>query len=330
MSKLGERAIIAPFLRTFPAVLAISLILAACSGAATPTPVPPTPAPAPTATRAPTATSAPTATATTAPTATAVPRYHGALGANVVTEWNAVAETAAVDAVTMALMHIAIHDALNSIDSRYEPFVVETSQPGASPEAAVASAAHTLLFARLPAAARPSLAAALASSLATIPDGTAKTQGIQFGKAVGQTVFAFYNPTAPPGLPPPPPGPGVWSAPAGTTTLSGSFPPKFPALTFTNVEQFRAPPPVALTSAEYAADFNESKTLGNVNSTVRTTEQTAIANFWMPTNFHLYFSQAARPLSVTQQLDLWDAARLFAVFTIVAADENRALFDTKA
>ena len=131
-------------------------------------------------------------------------------------------------------------------------------------------------------------------------------------------------------MPPPAPGPGVWSAPAGTTTISSTFPPAFPALTFANAEQFRAPPPVSLTSAAYTADFNETKTLGSVNSAVRTPEQTAIANFWMPTNFHLYFSQAARQLSVTQQLDLWDAARLFAVFPVVSADAGRAFLETKA
>ena len=324
------------------------VILAACSAAATPTPAPATPVPAtatavpptPTATptrAAPTATPTvpPTPTATPVPTATPTPRYSGARGANVVTEWNAVAEgvattNIATDAITMALMHIAIHDALNSIDPRYEPFVVETSVPGVSPEAAVASAAHTLLFARLPASARPTLAAALASSLATIPDGPAKTQGIQLGKAVGQTVFAFYNPVAVPGLPVPKPGPGVWSAPAGTTTLNGNFPPAFPALTFTNVEQFRAPPPVSLTSAEYTADFNESKAIGSVNSAVRTPEQTAIANFWQPAGVSLNWNQAARQLSVAQQLDLWDAARLSAVITVVAADRARALLDTQA
>ena len=339
MSRPSERAIFAMggLLRILPVVMAVSLILAACSSAATPTPapatstaVPPTSTrPSATATPVLTPTAAPTVTATQAPTATAVPRYHGVLGANMVTDWNAVAEGAAVDNITMALMHIAIHDALNSIDPRYEPFFVETSVPGASPEAAVASAAHTLLFARLPAAARPSLATALASSLGKVADGPAKTQGIQFGKAVGQTVFASYNPVAPPGLPPPAPGPGVWSAPPGTTTQIPTFPPKFPALTFTNVEQFRAPPPVALTSAEYAADFNETKTLGSVNSTVRTPEQTAIANFWQPTNFNWYFSQVARQLSVTQQLDLWDTARLFAVFTVAAPDLSRAFLDTK-
>ncbi len=283
----------------------LALILAACSGAVTP---------APTATEAP------------------APRYSGARGANVVTEWNAVAEGVATspnDAVTLALMHIAIHDTLNSIDPRYEPFTVETSAPEASPEAGVASAAHTMLFARLPAGARPTLAAALTSTLAGIPDGPAKTQGIALGKAVGQALFAFYNPTAGPGLPLPKPGPGVWSAPAGTTTITNNFPPAFVALTFSNVEPFRAPPPVSLTSAAYTADFNESKAIGSVNSTVRTPEQTAIANFWAPTLLPLYFGQVARQLSVAQQLDLWDAARLFAGVTVVGADENRALNDTK-
>jgi hypothetical protein len=146
---------------------------------------------------------------------------------------------------------------------------------------------------------------------------------------VGQTVFVFYNPTAGPGLPLPKPGPGVWSAPAGTATITNNFPPAFPALTFKNVEQFRAPPPVSLTSAEYTADFNESKAIGSVDSAVRTPDQTAIANYWQPPNVQLPFNQVLRQLSVVQQLDLWEAARLFSVVTVVGADENRALNETK-
>ncbi len=308
-----------------------ALVVAACGGSPSPTPV----GPDTTVVTTPVKTTVKTTPTAKVPTSTPVPTktvYHGARGANTVTEWNSLAEEAisgSEDAVTLALMHIAIHDALNSIDLRYKRFVVTSSMPDVSPEAAAASAAHTVLSTRLSSSLSLMIDGELRSSLDSIPDGPAKTQGIDFGNDVAQQVLKFYNPSQGPSLPLPTPGPGVWAAPAGVNSFPNTFPPSFLALTFTNVEQFRAPPPISLTSAEYAADFNEIKAIGSINSKTRTAEQTAIANFWRPTAFHLYFSQVARQLSAAKQLDLWDSARLFAEFSTVASDSYRAYMDTK-
>lgn len=313
-------------MRSVIACIALAAILfVACDSTDAPTRVP---------SRSPTISAAATPTAVT-PGATPEPTkvvYHGARGSNVITEWNSLATEEAStteDPVTLALMHIAMHDALNSVSRRYKPFVAASSVPEASPEAAAASAAHTVLSARLPANLTLMIDGELKSSLAPIPDGTAKTQGINLGKSVGQEVLDFYNPSQGSSLPLPTPGPGVWLAPAGVNSFPNTFPPSFPALTFKEVALFRAPPPVSLTSAGYAADFNEIKTLGSINSQARTPEQTAIANFWRPTLFHSYFSQAARQLSQAKQMDVWEAARLFAAFSTVASDSHRAYMDTK-
>jgi hypothetical protein len=107
--------------------------------------------------------------------------------ADVVTDWNLIATTAipagglnfpAIQGSRiLAMTHAAIHDALNAIDRRYKPYALDRlAEPGASPEAAVAAAAHDVLVAQVPAQ-QATLDAVYASSLASIPDGAAKTRG---------------------------------------------------------------------------------------------------------------------------------------------------------
>src|SRR5262249_13733328 len=77
-----------------------------------------------------------------------------------------------------AMTHAAIHDALKAIDRRYKPYALDRlAEPGASPEAAVAAAAHDVLVAQIPTQ-KATLDTAFASSLAGIPDGAAKTRGV--------------------------------------------------------------------------------------------------------------------------------------------------------
>ncbi len=75
----------------------------------------------------------------------------------------------------MSILHAAIHDAVNGIDRRYEPYTADLSFPGASLDAAVASAAHDVMIALAPAQ-RQRIAQEYAAALADVDDGPPKTR----------------------------------------------------------------------------------------------------------------------------------------------------------
>ena len=101
------------------------------------------------------------------------------------------------------MTHVAIHDALNAIDRRSRPYAFTARvERGASPEAAVAAAAHDVmvpLLNQIPAPFPPacgtagvaSVEADYAAALNAIPDGRAKTRGIEVGKAAAAAILAL-------------------------------------------------------------------------------------------------------------------------------------------
>src|SRR5438093_491512 len=114
--------------------------------------------------------------------------------ADVVTDWNEItlATQASIPggirtppaARALAMVHLAIFDSVNAIDRRFTPYLVESlADPGASPEAAAVAAAHTVLVALYPSR-QANLDLAYDMSLAAIPDGSAKTEGIDVGESV--------------------------------------------------------------------------------------------------------------------------------------------------
>ena len=141
--------------------------------------------------------------------------------AAVVSDWNATGVTTLAGDTTkvpqewslyLAFMHAAIYDAVVGVEGRYRPYVFHDRAPaGASATAAAAAAAHKILETYEPYA-RSSLDAALAASLAGIPDGTAKTDGVAFGERVAQNLIdlrANDGRNAPVSFTKPP-APGVW------------------------------------------------------------------------------------------------------------------------
>ena len=119
--------------------------------------------------------------------------------ADEVMDWNALASAAlsgsapSVEARVMATMHVAMHDAINSIEPRYRPYGFSIPvHARASQDAAAASAAHDVLVAMVPAH-KPAFDAALASSLAKVPEGRSKRDGIGAGKAVAEAVTAWRS-----------------------------------------------------------------------------------------------------------------------------------------
>ena len=277
-----------------------------------------------------------------------------------VTDWNAAAGRAAVAACIApfddplhesrmyAMTHLAVHDALNAIDRRFEPYAADfTAPPGASPDAAVAAAAHDTLVATLAEIPAPfpqqcrdagiaSVSADYAAALAAIPAGAAKATGVATGQHAAAAVLAERA------------GDGsdtqliVADYPQGTQPGQWRFTPERPfafapgwgsVRTFglTGAGQFRVAPPLPLKSARYAADVKEVKAIGGDGvgtPTRRTAEQTEIARFWVESS-PLSWNRLARTLATSEALDGWEQARLYGLLNIALTDGYIASFDSK-
>lgn len=273
--------------------------------------------------------------------------------ANEVTHWNEIAMSTLLafpplaggappaQQINMAMTQGAVYDAVNAIEPTHQPYLLTTQFPAtASKEAAVATAAYMVLSnvvqtvpPSIPfpnkTALQASLDAAYDASLDAIPDGEAKTLGIAAGNAAADVMIAARQNDGRFGPSPWVPNydPGHWQPllnPDGTPQLD-------PTAWVANVQpfliqsssQFRTDGPNALTSAEYAQDFNEVKALGSVNSQTRTPEQTHIALFWQSAGGHVrVWNEVARNLveEPTYGVDILDSALLFAMLNLSTAD----------
>src|SRR2546426_7853610 len=214
---------------------------------------------------------------------------------NVVIEWNrvllAIVRTPGAQPATIhptrsfAVMHAAIYDAVNAIDRTHKPYLVRLFAPrDTSQEAAAASAAHDVLVALSPAV-KSALDLDLQQSLAQIPDGEDKTEGIRIGQAVASRILALRNNDGSDAQP----IPYVFGNAPGEYQ---STPPNFPQqpqfthwahvtpFALERATQFRPGPPPALTGEEYSDAFNEVQALGIVNSTAASADQALTGRFW--------------------------------------------------
>jgi hypothetical protein len=261
----------------------------------------------------------------------------GATRADVVTDWNqtTLATQAAVAggirtppaSRALAMVHLAISDSVNAIDRRYRPYAVDAlADPGASAEAAAAAAAYAVLVNLYPSR-QADLDAAYAASLASIADGSSKTEGISVGESVAAVILALRSAdgsavTLPYTLAP---GPGIYVPdPAALFVSWGNVTP----FALRSGSQFRAEGPPALSSEEYSADYNEVKSLGDVNSTARTLDQTEAALFWQE-NSQIHWNRIAHLAADANQNSLSENARLFALLNVAIADTAIAGLDTK-
>jgi membrane-associated phospholipid phosphatase len=265
------------------------------------------------------------------------------LSANVVLEWNRLALQAVGQARLspvfvsrdLAITQAAVYDAVVAIDRSFEPYHAHVqASRGASPEAAAAQAAHDALAALFPSQAG-TFDAALAADLAGIPPGLAR-QGTDVGHEVAQQILAWRSTDGSDAKVPYTPGgnPGDWqpTPPAFLPALAPQWPQVTP-FAMTEGDQFRPPPPPALGSPEYAAAFNEVKSLGRVDSLARTDEQTQIAKFWndgLGTAFAMgYWNRIGGQVATDQGLNLVQDARLFALLNIAEADAQISCWDAK-
>ena len=244
----------------------------------------------------------------------------------------------------MTILHVAIHDAVNGVERRYEPHTVALSSPGASLDAAVASAARDVMLACAPSQ-QPRIEREYAAALADVRDGPAKDQGVLLGREAaranldrraddgivpgpwppqrGPITEPVYVPTGEPGdydFTPPFDAP-----PLGPIALFPSWGRLTPFVIDRARHRLEGPDP--LRSKRYASDLNFLKVYGRRDGAARTPDQTNMAFFWFEP-FAIWNDIATTVLERTD-VDAWRAARILALMNVAVADAGIACFDAK-
>ena len=256
--------------------------------------------------------------------------------ANVITDWDEKAVNFVqpgttfpppTAARTIAILHVAMFDAVNSIEPHYKPYKVQLSaSPNTSKDAAAAAAAGAVLIKLVPDAASD-VQSAVTNYLATLLEGDAKSEGIKLGQEVAAQILEArsndgasapdaYRPKTKPGIYIPTP-----------ITVGSQFPNVTP-FALTSPSQFRPKPPPSLKSEQWARDYNEIKDVGERNSTKRTARQTEDARFWL-----LVGPRGSQPLprqvAIARNMNVLDSARFMALVSIATMDAVIAVFDAK-
>ena len=234
----------------------------------------------------------------------------------------------------LAMVHLAMHDAVNAAQPRYRPYVYQppAGAPTASADAAVAAsvAAHDVLAALYPGQ-ESLLAAALGSSLLDAGTGAAVEEGRRLGAAAAAAMLAARGDDGSQAEEDWRPGdrPGDYQLVPGFDFIASPHWRSVTPFTMPAPDQFRVPPPPALTSADYAAAFDEVKAVGGeAAGERRTTDQTEYAAYWYEFS-DIGWNRIARSVARTRPQDLWDRARTFALLNAVMADAYIAGWDSK-
>ena len=248
-----------------------------------------------------------------------------------------------VSSRNVALVSASVFDSVNGITHHYRPFQVRPdAPPHASANAAAIQSAYAILI-RLYPTQTTSLTTQRDASIAALHDPRDDRKAIENGMAWGQTVAdAIWTSRLNDGIAPNPPPfvgvlgivgtPGAIGAwrPTPLVNASGAGP-QFASMTpwvLKRPSQFRPPPPNALTSAEYAADYNEIKTMGIFSNSGRSDDQSELALFWAG-NAAVAWNRVASQISAERSLSLSENAQLFALLNITIADAAIACWDAK-
>jgi hypothetical protein len=234
------------------------------------------------------------------------------------------------EARVMALVSAAVFDAVNSITGRYDAYASHArAGDGLSVEAAVCGAAYAVLASQYPAQ-LTTLDAARDSAIAQLPSGRARDDGFATGLAVSAAIIALRSRdhstdvASYAGA-----GPGIWvpTPPALLSPLEPAWARVTPFFMDSGA-QFRPPPPPAIGSPAYIADYREIKNIGAANNTLRSADQTEAARFWIATAPQLW-NQVARQVTVARQFEPSDAARVYLLLNLAGADAMIAAWDAK-
>jgi hypothetical protein len=261
-------------------------------------------------------------------------------GTDVVLDWNAImvrtvsGQNPFAQARFAAITQLAVFEAVNSITGEYKPYFDPIDAPGgSSPEAAAARAAHDVLVAYFPAAGA-SLDSALASSLAGIPDGTSKDNGVAVGAAAAEELVALRtgDGSSPPAFyPPTSTAPGQWqttpTCPAAGGTLFHWQDLK--PFGIESTSQFRSDPPPSLTSREYTKDYAELLEVGASDSTARPADRAAVVRLYAALSAVGAWNPVARALAAGHPGSLTDHARALALLNLAMSDGLASSIETK-
>jgi hypothetical protein len=227
---------------------------------------------------------------------------------------------------SMALLHVAIYDAVSAIHGHGRPFLLRPSRA-----AAADAAAHRVLVSLYPGQ-QQALDDQYAALLERVRWPVRRQKGIAIGEAAAAQVLAaraddgsaatppVYGPGSNPGdyqLTPPAFAPAVFTHWSRVTPFA-----------LRSADQFRPGPPPALAGREYARALNEVKALGDVNSTTRTADQTVQARFWAAP-IQNYWNEIAQTAALAHRDTLVQDAQLFALLDVTLADSVIAFYDAK-
>jgi hypothetical protein len=230
-----------------------------------------------------------------------------------------------------AMMHIAMHDALNAIVPKYETYAFKGRDPHADPIAAAASAAHAVLIVHF-SEQQAMLDEHLLVSLSPVKGEKRKTAGIELGKAAAASILslrgndgAFQDPI---GTVEPSTVPGVYQIVPPFEFAYAEFWKTMMPFGLDNPDQFRCDPFPALSSQQYADDYEEVKQIGRKDSPLRSEDETFVARFWYELA-EMGWNKITRIVSEEQNLGLLATARLFALVNMATADAYIAGWDSK-
>lgn len=268
--------------------------------------------------------------------------------ADAVSDWNNIAVQATLAAVPpavpasrarvgpsgvldVAMVQAAIHDAVQAIEHKYEPYHAEIPGASGSPIAAAAKAAHDVLVNRFPEQAASLDMLYQQYQIANfLPDDP----GVAVGAIAAANIIALRANDGSFPNPPPLPftggtDPGVWrpTPPAFAPMVApwlGSVTPFF----LTSPSQFRAHAPPALNSPEYTRAYNEVQRLGCDNCPERDSDQTDMAHFWNA-NYLVLLNKLLRDIAAAHVNDIGDSARLFALAEMSMADAIITAWESK-
>ena len=259
----------------------------------------------------------------------------GVARADVLNDWNVIAQNHAItlrptahgQTRGIAMVQGAVYDAVNAIDRGHQPYLLNVNavaaQPWASADAAIATAAHHVLVELVAPAQVAGLDAAYQATLDGVPDGLVELEGVRAGEAAAAAMlaarendgyFASFDFSLVIG-----PDAGDWRPVTPTALDPDASVGNAKPFLIESPSQFRSKGPNALTSKKYAKDFDEVKSLGALNSTTRTADQTTAAIFWQFAPAVLW-NRVTREVSASRELDVVDEARLLAMVNLAAAD----------
>ena len=243
----------------------------------------------------------------------------------------------------MALVHVAMFDAVNAIDRSYEGYAADVkASSGASQEAAAAQAAHDTLVALYPSR-QAVFDAALAQDLAGIPRGRAR-QGIAIGQEVARQILELRSTDGAADVEtytPPSNDPGQWHPTfPDFSPAAAAHVPSMEPFAIDSAIQFQPGPPPALNTPEYAAAYNEAKVVGAFDAETadrdanglpdRTAQQSQTALLWrVPLTHHQVWNRVAQDVVRAQDISLVDSARAFALLNMAFNDALQTSFASK-